>query len=141
MDFSDFEGDIDISGMKAKRSIDQSGQTAGEDIYQSNQTAGGYIQQENQMCHRLMQWPLSFKGKFETKDQLFVVSIPKTVDVKALKPRGNGKTDSKIETYSNATGATTMKSVYVKKGRAYFRGRLRNEHDGIYYLDELERIR
>lgn len=141
LDFSDFDGDIDIGGMKAKHSINQGGQSAGEDIYQSNQTAGGYIQQESQICHRLMQWPLSFKGKFETKDQLFVVSMPKTVDVRALKPRRNGKTDAKIETYSNATGATTLKSVYVKNGRAYFRGKLRHEHDGIYYLDELERIR
>ena len=48
LDFSDFDGNIYISGMKVKNDLFQMGQLVRGDLYQNSQIVKGYLYQGNQ---------------------------------------------------------------------------------------------
>lgn len=48
LDFSDFDGNVDISYMKVKLSLSQDCQEVGENLFQDSQTVGGNLWQNHQ---------------------------------------------------------------------------------------------
>jgi len=48
LDFSDFDGNVDISEMKVKRYLFQDNQKVGKTLFQHNQKVEGNLYQENQ---------------------------------------------------------------------------------------------
>ncbi|MEG0282581.1 MAG: hypothetical protein RR662_05335 [Clostridia bacterium] len=68
LDFSDFEGDVNISNMKVKKNLVQENQKVGGYLYQSLQNVGGCLYQSFQNVGKnLEQFRQTVDGKFITQ--------------------------------------------------------------------------